>query len=197
MNKFVLEAEFTGFWCGGTGRSGFGDFDSIAYRDLHGCPALPLTQLKGTLRETTETYWGKKRAEEIFGKADIGGESKVEHEGKFRFSRDLLLDKKLRLWFESELAARAQLFRALRFTALENGAAKQDSLRTCEMCVPLKLTTQIEFFDTELILDFAKICALTTALGAFKNDGFGRVILKLFENGSEVLFAGSKEALNA
>ena len=50
--KLILE--FTGYWVSGTGAARGRDVDVVTYRDAQKLPAMPMTQVKGLLRETAE-----------------------------------------------------------------------------------------------------------------------------------------------
>ena len=110
----TLSITFTSWWLGGTGGSGKGDLDVVAYRDQWGCPALPMTQIKGTLRETADRFWDSKRVIDWFGGEGSDGQSQI------RFSGDASLLAEQAKWFgyEDNHAKRATLFSAIRSTAL-------------------------------------------------------------------------------
>jgi hypothetical protein len=174
----TLSITFTSWWLGGTGGSGKGDLDVVAYRDQWGCPALPMTQIKGTLRETADRFWDNDKVLYWFGSKGSGGQSCL------RFSGDAGLPEDQALWFDykDNHAQRATLFSAIRSTALTDGVAKSDTLRTVEVAIPCTISRSITWVGdeepTQWWKDIDQLCALTFAFGRFKNDGIGRAIAK-------------------
>lgn len=171
---------FTDYWLGGTGGSGKGDIDVVAYRDADKCPALPMTQIKGTLRETARDYeiWDGALLDHYFGKSG----SLKEDGAAVRFAGDASLNAADHAWFAANGDARAALFSTLRSTALnEKGVAVNQSLRTVEVCRPCTITKEVEWVgkgdpDPNWIANLNKLCQLTFAFGRMKNDGLGRAI---------------------
>jgi CRISPR/Cas system CSM-associated protein Csm3 (group 7 of RAMP superfamily) len=172
----TLSITFTSWWLGGTGGSGKGDLDVVAYRDQWGCPALPMTQIKGTLRETADRFWGNDKVLDWFGSEGSNGQSSL------RLSGDASLPEDQAQWFNANQAERSTLFSAIRSTALTDGVAKSDTLRTIEVAIPCTISRSITWVgDNEpekWWKDIDQLCALTLAFGRFKNDGIGRAIAK-------------------
>jgi hypothetical protein len=175
-----ISITFTDYWLGGTGGSGKGDIDVAAYRDDAKCPAMPMTQIKGTLRETARDHgvWDQTLLEQYFGKAGEGGDS--GEEAAIRFAGDATLEKSDHDWFDANDAARTALFSRLRSTALnEKGVARNQSLRTVEVCHPCTIVKEVDWVgdgepDANWIEDLNLLCQLTFAFGRMKNDGLGR-----------------------
>lgn len=200
MKSAILTIEFKSWWLGGTGRSGGEKLDAVAYRDRFGCPALPMTQVKGILRDTAENL-GLLKAEKLFlyfGKAhpsrsqpdnELAWKQKSENgeigagDAKIRFSGDASIAIRDREFFAAAPAARASLFSVMRSTAIDKtGVALTDSLRSIEVCVPVTLSKRIDWIGdeppSEWIADLDRICALTPAFGKLRNDGYGRAIAR-------------------
>lgn len=174
---------FLGYWLAGTGLSRGRDVDETAYRDRFGCPAMPMTQVKGTLKDEARSLaqanqggWTTGHVEALFGT--------VEQEGSLIFSGDAALPQGVREWFERHPRARSQLFRRIPATMIGDlGAAESRTLRMTEVVVPMTVSGRIMWrgpeapnFDWVYLLDAA--CATAMAFGKLKFDGFGRVIAR-------------------
>jgi hypothetical protein len=177
-----ISITFTDYWLGGTGGSGKGDVDVAAYRDDAKCPAMPMTQIKGTLRETARDHgvWSEAALERYFGRQLEEGDERPELQAAIRFAGDAMLATQDQNWFAANDAARSALFSTLRSTALnESGVAKNQSLRSVEVCHPCSIVKEVEWVcpgepDTNWIADLSLLCQLTFAFGRMKNDGLGR-----------------------
>ena len=175
--RATISITFTDYWLSSTGGSGEGDLDMIAYRDAYQCPAMPMTQIKGSLRETAEMVLGSERAVALFGGEGSNSQSPI------RFTGDAALPDDVRAWFghDANRSARAALFGRLRSTAInECGVAKSRTLRTLGVAVPMTLIAVVEWVegtpDPEWVEDLNTICQLTFAFGHSKNDGLGRAL---------------------
>ena len=175
--RATISIAFTDYWLSSTGGSGEGDLDMIAYRDGFGCPAMPMMQIKGSLRETAEMVLGCERAVALFGGEGSKSQSQI------RFVGDATLREEVRAWFghHDNLSARAALFDRLRATAItKSGVAKTASLRTLEVAVPMTLSAIVEWVegkpDPNWVDDLNTVCQLTFAFGHGKNDGLGRAL---------------------
>jgi hypothetical protein len=186
----TISITFTDYWISSTGGSGKGDLDMVCTRDADGCPMLPMTQVKGMLRETAEWVYPQ-LVDDLFGEwAEVGAINPPKN-GKLRFSGNASLHENERAWFgqkgdtienKSARDARAGLFGRLRSTRInEHGVAKTNSLRTAEVAVPLTLEGRIDWTGEDTppdnwIKTLNTICNLTFAFGHGKNDGLGRAI---------------------
>ena len=175
--RATISITFTDYWLSSTGGSGKGDLDMTAYRDAYQCPAMPMTQIKGSLRETAEMVLGSARAVALFGGEGSNSQSQI------RFVGDATLPDDVRGWFGhgNNRAALAALFGRLRSTAInECGVAESRTLRTLEVAVPMTLNAVVEWIegtpDPEWVDDLNAICQLTFAFGHGKNDGLGRAL---------------------
>ncbi len=175
---------FTDWWLSGTGRAGSGDVDAVPHCDRYGCPALPMTQVKGQLRESAARLaaegaggWTKELLDMLFGRA-------VHDQAALAFRGDATLDPATVRWFARDSAARNQLTRRRAATRInEFGVACDETLRWVEAAVPLELTGSVVWavngdppsgLDWVGLLDQA--CAATLAFGKLKSDGHGRAI---------------------
>ena len=193
----TITIKFTDYWLSSTGGSGKGDLDMVCHRDTNGCPALPMTQVKGMLRETAERMLPPKCVVKLFGERETVSTDKAKNnlpkappkEGSLRFSGDALMSPADRAWFAKmeNKDKRAALFARLRSTAItETGVAQTNSLRTAEVAMPLELTGRIDWTGRDTppenwIETLNQLCKLTFAFGHGKNDGLGRAIASCAE----------------
>ena len=177
-----LEIRFTSFWISGRGTAGGRFSDVIAHRDEWDCPAMPMSQVKGQLRESAERLaalgaggWGAAAVRQIFGAQDtLAGD--VAFPGEARLPGDL------RAWLAVDKSKRSELFRRIASTRVDgNGVAQDQTLRAIEAAVPVTLTAQLFWrgeqtpkSDWVALLDHA--AAATLAFGKLKQDGYGRAI---------------------
>lgn len=179
----TITIAFTDYWLSGTGGSGKGDIDMVCTRDADGCPSLPMTQVKGMLRETAKLVFPDK-VDDYFGEQKEPGESPPPKEGFLRFSGNASMPEGERAWFAEHKDARAALFSRLRSTKITPaGVAQTNSLRTLEVAIPLQLIGSVQWVGSgappKVILD--TLCKLTFAFGHGKNDGLGRAIASCSE----------------
>lgn len=182
----TITIEFLDWWHAGTGRSGRGDADMIAYRDRFGCPALPMTHVKGVLRDTAERFGLLEHSLiTLFGEPNPkAAQTEVAGAG-LAFTGDASLEREERIWFEANPTARGQLFGWLSATRIDEttGAASAETLRSIEVCVPLTLTKRIDWIGrgdppANWVSDLDQVCALTPAFGKQRNDGLGRAVVR-------------------
>lgn len=186
-SRAILRIRFLDWWHAGTGHSGLADADMIALRDSFGCPALPMTQVKGTLRETAGRVWPAEKVSAYFGESSTPKATNDEvpedvGQGAIRFSGLMTLNAAEAAWFAQNDMERGQLFGLLYSTAIDGvtGTAKARSLRQIEAAIPMTLTAQISLRvplpGEDWISALDQLCALTPAFGKLKNDGYGRAI---------------------
>jgi hypothetical protein len=178
-----ITIRFTSWWQGGTGAAGGRDTDMAAYKDDDGCPALPMTQVKGTVRDIAANFDLLTIEDEILYFGERTQRDADHAEGAaIRFAGEARLLAAERAFFKANPAARAQLFSDIASTAIDaaRGTALTDSLRRAEIVVPLTLTARVEWVQEAPPDDWIErlnaICAFTPAFGKLKNDGFGRAI---------------------
>ncbi len=172
----ILEVQFTGYWHAGTGKAGYG-LDALTHRDAQDCPAMPMSQVKGALRETALKLWEPAETKRFFG-----GEGNAQrNESPLEFRGELRLQEATLRAFEANAAARRQLFRTIAATRIdENGVADEGSLRMIEVVVPLTLIGIVALRGGGLSADWRQrldaLCAATLAFGKMKTDGYGRAL---------------------
>lgn len=178
----MLTIEFTGYWIAGEGKGGAG-LDDVTYRDAQGCPAMPMTQVKGQLRETAGRLWSAKDVGDLFG----NGAAEVDDgRSPLAFRGEAKLADPVRRWFGTKEGqqAREQLFRTIAATRIdENGVAAGRSLRRIEVAVPMRLVGTVSWRgrrepQEDWVRRLDRVCAATLAFGKGKNDGLGRAIAR-------------------
>lgn len=182
--KFFMEMTLQSDAVFGNGLSMPGGEDIATQMDDQGFPYLKGNTLKGMFREElinllawTET--GKEEIDRIVGTLmGEGGSEQLDESRKVRFS-DLTLHPELRKAVEEETAELSEhiaMFTYTRdFTSLEDGIAKEGSLRQCR-CVK----SGLHFYgicicdgqDAELVKE---VLALIKWVGTMRNRGFGKV----------------------
>jgi hypothetical protein len=195
----LLSIRFTSYWLSGTGTAQGRRLNAVTYRDRDGCPAMPMTQVKGQLRETAERLarggdagWNAQLVELLFGSRAAGGGDIRELgvadtrsvQGALGFRGDARLSATLCevLRGEEGKPSRLLLFRRLAATRIDDrGVAEDKSLRAVEAVVPVTLEGQVELIlDLPQDIDWVRLldaaCAATLAFGKLKADGYGRAI---------------------
>lgn len=181
----LITIKFIDYWHAGTGSTGKGDADMTTFRDEWGCPAMPMSQIKGILRETAETFALLKDDElnQFFGKRSEQNVY-VAQESAISFTGNALLADAQRNWLGSDVnkSYRDSLFSSQKSTAINpaTGTAKNNSLRSIEVVVPLTLVKKVSWAAEEPPEDWIglidMICAMTPAFGKAVHDGLGRAI---------------------
>ncbi|HRJ60956.1 MAG TPA: hypothetical protein PKZ99_07225 [Azospirillaceae bacterium] len=185
----LLRIRFTHYWLSGSGASGGRYADAVALRDADAFPAMPMSQIKGTLRETAERLaaggqagWNPALVTRLFGYRPRMGETAAppkDGQGALRFPGQARLPTK-----DRNPDRKPDLFQPLAATRIDKyGVADNMTLRAVEAAKPLILEGRVEWnadfpepADTywpELI-DAA--CAATLAFGKLKTDGYGRAV---------------------
>lgn len=168
----------------GNGLSMPGGEDIATQMDDQGFPYLKGNTLKGMFREELINLlaWTGKEKEEtdrmVCTLMGEGGSEQLDESRKVRFS-DLTLHPELRKAVEEETAELSEhivMFTYTRdFTSLEDGMAKEGSLRQCR-CVKSGLhfygTCVCDEQDAELVKE---VLALIKWVGTMRNRGFGKV----------------------
>lgn len=195
---FVRQARlmiaFAGYWLSGTGTGRGRHLDEVTYRDRDDLPAMPMTQVKGQLRESaerlasgTQAGWSDDLVVQLFGsRTDPESQTSAETiRGALAFRGEARLSAAARAHLGNNARQRQTLFRRIAATKIDDrGAAEDRTLRAVEAVVPLTLEGEVEWigaeapdFDWIELLDAA--AAATLAFGKLKADGYGRAIVTL------------------
>jgi len=195
MTQHRIEIDLRSYWHPGGGRGQGMVLDASCHRNANGLPVLPGRHLKGLLRDAIERAeaWGwpgyAGLAATLFGERTEEVEHRVPQPGCLRVS-DAGLPTAIvqHLGSKNGQAMLPGLFRALYATAVEHdtGAAQDKSLRGIEVVVPLLIEAQIgPVPGREPPSDWPErlqaVLPLIDAVGAHRNRGLGRAVLKLRE----------------
>jgi hypothetical protein len=180
----LISITFDGFWLAGTGAARGRAADTFAHRDPDGNPAMPMSQVKGQIRETAARLvqagaggWTAEAWALLFGSGDDSGRAEA---GALDFGGDAQLTGALRAHLADNPAGRVMLFHNVSATKINShGVAADMTLRTVEAVAPLTLVGRIRWIAATAplanwieLLDSA--CAASLAFGKQKSDGFGR-----------------------
>lgn len=198
MSAHILTVDIQHYWLPGTGRGGGAMLDATAHRDPKGLPVLPGRHLKGLLREALESAaaWGwagySGLAAQLFGDRTESSvaEGIIPAAGTLRVSDARLPAELASQLANSAHAARrarlARLYRVLAATRIDpdSGTAADQSLRSIEVVVPLRLHARIEPIPgAEPPADWPQrlqaVLPLIPAVGSKRNRGLGRALLSL------------------
>ena len=190
----ILTLSFRSWWLSGTGGGRGRHLDAVCHRDAAGLPAMPMSQVKGTLRETAERLatsgratWSDHLVERLFGaRSKASGDSS---EGAVAFQGDAEIPAPDRGGLAGTdppaRRRRAALYRRVASTQVdERGAATDRTLRYVEAAAPVTLTGRLEWSaadppDPNWIDLLDAVCAATLAFGKLKLDGYGAAIASI------------------
>ena len=151
MKHYKATIEIMNYWHVGSGHGSKGDLDATVLRDANQLPYLPGRTLKGLLREGMRNLAlvEEKAAEQteiLFGKAATEGDHHGSQPGSLRFT-DARLPETLSKAFnasDNPESLRQGLFDSVSSTSIDDeGQAKDKSLRTIEVAVPMQLEATI------------------------------------------------------
>jgi CRISPR/Cas system CSM-associated protein Csm3 (group 7 of RAMP superfamily) len=182
--KANIAITFLSYWHCGSGISGGAETDTLIKRDASKMPFVPGKTLKGHLREAAIWYsqlhpdtealvtriFGVENARET-EESGVDDKSPKVRAGKAFFS-DCYLHPKI----SAKVSSNSSLLTTIVYsTAIEaSGVAKNQSLRSMEVALPLTLYGCIDGLDAEGT-EFMKTCmGLVKELGAGKTRGFGK-----------------------
>jgi hypothetical protein len=192
--RVKLTLTFTGYWISGTGASLAREVNVVTHRDRDSLPAMPMSQVKGQLRETAQrlaasgkSAWSQALVDELFGAAPPENDMDPPRGAMLGFRGEARLPDDLRPWLAlaGQKSVREQLFVRHSATAIgDAGAALDHSLRSVEAVIPVTLEGYIDWVGADppragwvKALDLA--CAATLAFGKLKSDGYGRAIAQV------------------
>ena len=178
----TYKIEFFSEWHCGSGLSAGADTDALVIKDSEGFPYIPGKTLKGLFREAIEELIElKDTSTEIEKKAfknSFGYFSDNKAEGKkgsiFFTNAELELKEQIK-----QAKAQCYLFRRITSTAIDNGVAEANSLRSMETVVPCTLTGEILDIDDSLETLMKDSAMFIKRLGQNRNRGLGRCDIKI------------------
>ncbi|MEQ8817876.1 MAG: RAMP superfamily CRISPR-associated protein [Thalassobaculum sp.] len=210
----TIVIDLESYWHVGTGRGSSGLIDSLCARDRDGLPYLPGRSLKGLLRDAVDRAeaWGwfadlghPPTATGTDGALTrrLFGQIGFEREGDSRSGTPIRVTERGCLAFTSarlaaleraaltgQSALKEHLFATLATTAVDptTGTAKEQSLRTDEVAVPVTLEATVSALEDSVPPDWRAILALAMplvrAVGGSRSRGLGQCRLSLVGEGS-------------
>jgi CRISPR/Cas system CSM-associated protein Csm3 (group 7 of RAMP superfamily) len=179
----TYQIQFHSFWHAGSGLSGGVLNDNEVIKTTEGLPFLPGKTLKGLLREaaiilekTSTGLVSKKFIDNVFGQADDKGTL-------CHFTNAFLSGAIQKLIQLEELGS--TLYQSLSSTAMDvEGQAKDNSLRTMEVTVPLVLYAQIfDFPNDDSYQEQLNYCLqYIKRMGTKRHRGLGRCDWSIIKN---------------
>lgn len=176
-------------WHVGAGREGGAYADSLVFKDPNGLPVLPGKSIKGLIRhafhEAFSYGWLDDATEDdlthLFGREG----AELNNQGLVHFSSATLSSPEL-AYFNENKEAIHHLYRVRHSTAIEQktGVAKEGSLRTMEVAVPMTLSAPLTIQAApKQAAQYQKwlktALPLVCALGGKRRRGLGEVIVTL------------------
>jgi CRISPR/Cas system CSM-associated protein Csm3 (group 7 of RAMP superfamily) len=203
---FSMEFNIQSYWHIGSGVEGGAYADALVLKDNQQLPYLPGKSIKGLLRDAftraAKNQWfdfsstGQHPDEPhplvvlLFGNENNNG---TTNQGILQISSAVLSFEEKNYLSQSP-QAKSQLYKVTYSTAIdeETGVAKNTSLRSMEVSVPMLLTAQVainkthpEFIKNQALLSeklndwLAQVVTFITELGAKRHRGLGKVIVNV------------------
>ena len=181
--KINYTITFLSDWHAGSGLSSGAEADAIVIKDTNNLPYLPGKTIKGLLKdalmdisEVQPDFAHLSEVEMLFGKEN---KDKSTESGKLFFSNVELSETERN---EISLEMSCHLYRINASTSIDdNGVAKNSSLRTIEVTIPVTLEGYIscegKLSETQLEL-VKKAFQWTRSLGSNRNRGLGRCTIQ-------------------
>ena len=168
MKRYKYTITFYDYWQSGSGLGAGAKADSLCVKTKEGLPFVSGKTLKGLLAD----FLNEQDQKECLGESGIGKEivSVFENAELPKAQAKAILHHGLK----------EELYTYITTTAIENGIAKTDTLRTKEVVIPLTLEGEIALKDTCKVKIEAAM-AQVKRLGTGRTRGFGRCDIKLGE----------------
>lgn len=176
-------------WHVGAGREGGAYADSLVFKDPNGLPVLPGKSIKGLIRhafrEAFNYGWLEGATEDDLARLFGSEGAELSNQGLVHFSSATLSSPEL-AYFNENKEAIHHLYRVRHSTAIEQktGVAKEGSLRTMEVAVPMTLSAPLTLQAApKQAAQYQKwlktALPLVCALGGKRRRGLGEVIVTL------------------
>jgi CRISPR/Cas system CSM-associated protein Csm3 (group 7 of RAMP superfamily) len=189
--------ELQSYWHIGSGLEGGAYADALALKNNHGLPYIPGKSIKGLLKEAfTQAHdngWFSENTSPglitlLFG---AEGPSGIKEQGLIQLSNATLSDDETNFFINTP-QAKSNLFNVIASTAIDDatGVAKETSLRSMEVVVPMNLSATLSINTNhplyrikenqiaEQMQSWLNITlTLITKLGAKRHRGLGQVIV--------------------
>lgn len=186
---FELTFDIKSEWHLGAGREGGAYADNLVYKDGNGLPMLTGKSIKGLIRhafrEALSYGWLKDATEQDLNQLFGTEGSELSAQGILQFSSATLSPAE-QDYFSKNKAAINHLFRVRHATAIESatGVAKEGSLRTLEVVVPMVLQAQLSLHaapeqSSRYLAWLKHALPLVCALGGKRRRGLGEVVVTI------------------
>ncbi len=189
MNTLIYQIEFFDYWHVGTGLVSGANSDALVQKDKEDRPFIPGKTLKGLLREAAETLKSLNHEkitddfiQDVFGERNLvneeaSGTKRIEKEAKSFFGNATLSAS---LQNDITKSKAKFLYQQIASTAIEkNGQAKDYSLRSIEVTVPLVLYASISGFNKDYKEAMTACLSWIKRMGLNRNRGLGRCQFKI------------------
>ncbi|MCH7411420.1 RAMP superfamily CRISPR-associated protein [Belliella sp. DSM 111904] len=183
QEKINYTIHFYTDWHAGSGLSAGAEADAVVIKDADGFPYIPGKTLKGLFVNAFKDFQLLKEKDfsddthkALFG--DFDKETGVTSPGSLFFS-NASLPQEEKIAIGSDHAE--FLYRTVASTAIDSskGVAKNTSLRTTEVCIPLVLEAYIQGAKASEKGVLVQLAKYIRSLGANRNRGLGRCSIKL------------------
>lgn len=189
MKAAEITFELLSYWHAGSGMGEGANLDAVVIKTPAGLPYIPGKTVKGLIREAFQTLADLKRGgvddklvEDLFG---MPGGRFDSSPGQLAFT-DATLGASWEAWAADNAGDRDLLLRKISSTSLEeSGVAKQDTLRSIEVVIPLTLKARVEPWCADIRgewlakLELAK--TIIRHVGSHRHRGLGRVRVGIME----------------
>lgn len=197
MSRARIQFRFLSPWHVSSGRGGGPAVDDALLRTAEGLPYVPGRAVKGLFRDAVGTAEAVQAVppgttRRLFGSDldELAREPASEiatryrtQEGLLRFDNATLPDS-WRLAAREDPAWAAELVEVVAATAMENGVAKEASLRTFEVAVPMSLVASVEGPEDGRWVEVLRTASpFLRGAGAHRHRGYGRVAVQVEEAG--------------
>ncbi len=184
MKNIKYKVEFFDLWHTGSGLAAGADVDALVIKDKNNLPYIPGKTIKGLVREALETILllredsdKQKIVEENFGVLKEKNKDKepeyIMKRGEV-FFKNATLSKELTQAIISDLHLYRHLYHSISSTAIEDGIAKEHSLRRTETTIPTILYGEILYVDSSITKEVGEALSFIKRLGVGRNRGLGR-----------------------
>lgn len=190
----ILKFDIRSDWHIGDGLDAGAYADAITLKDASGLPYLPGKSVKGLLREAftlaSENGWVvRDDVDTLFG---LEGDQGETQQGLIEVSSATLSSEES-TFISQNPEMKSKLYRVISSTAIDHrcGVAKDTSLRSTEVTIPVTLFAVVSLRTTEKTQDsktaedllriMAQACTLIFDLGAKRHRGFGDVVVSVYD----------------